>query len=57
MGYRPDSQENPFKDTAFKPTAGHDVLVDNFLNAQCKDHRYHHHHLQQHHSTLPRYTK
>ncbi|KAK5800348.1 hypothetical protein VI817_002560 [Penicillium citrinum] len=34
MGYRPDSQENPFKDTAFKPTAGHDVLVDNFLNAQ-----------------------
>ncbi|OQE28756.1 hypothetical protein PENSTE_c003G00953 [Penicillium steckii] len=34
MGYRPGSQENSFKDTTFKPSAGHDVLVDNFLNAQ-----------------------
>lgn len=34
MGYRPGNHEDSFKDTSFKPTAGHDVLVDNFLNAQ-----------------------
>ncbi|KAJ5103654.1 hypothetical protein N7532_004183 [Penicillium argentinense] len=35
MGYRPDrNREESFKDTTFNPTAGHDVLVDNFLNAQ-----------------------
>lgn len=33
MGYRPNQD---FQDTSMKPTAGHDVLVDNFLNAQCK---------------------
>ncbi|KAJ5674025.1 Vacuolar protease A [Penicillium macrosclerotiorum] len=31
MGFRPD---NRFQDTSFKPTGGHNVLVDNFLNAQ-----------------------
>ncbi|KAJ5239489.1 hypothetical protein N7468_004108 [Penicillium chermesinum] len=36
MGHRPSSSENDFQDTSYKPTAGHDVLVDNFLNAQCK---------------------
>ncbi|KAJ6141255.1 Vacuolar protease A [Penicillium chermesinum] len=34
MGHRPSSSENDFQDTSYKPTAGHDVLVDNFLNAQ-----------------------
>jgi saccharopepsin len=37
MGIRPDRhQEMMFQDTSIKPQAGHDVLVDNFLNAQCK---------------------
>jgi len=35
MGIRPDRhQEMMFQDTSIKPQAGHDVLVDNFLNAQ-----------------------
>ncbi|KAJ5989447.1 hypothetical protein N7481_004657 [Penicillium waksmanii] len=34
MGYRPGHHEDTFKDTSFKPASGHDVLVDNFLNAQ-----------------------
>ncbi|KAJ6115822.1 hypothetical protein N7523_006239 [Penicillium sp. IBT 18751x] len=33
MGYRPNSDQG-FQDTSFKPNSGHDVLVDNFLNAQ-----------------------
>ncbi|KAJ5132784.1 hypothetical protein N7448_006942 [Penicillium atrosanguineum] len=33
MGYRPNSNQD-FQDTSFKPNSGHDVLVDNFLNAQ-----------------------
>ena len=32
-GYKPKSS---FQDTSIKPESGHDVLVDNFLNAQCK---------------------
>lgn len=34
MGFRP-SDEDAFQDTSIKPEGGHDVLVDNFLNAQC----------------------
>ncbi|CAI7677265.1 aspartic endopeptidase Pep2 [Penicillium manginii] len=34
MGYRPGHHEDSVKDTSFKPASGHDVLVDNFLNAQ-----------------------
>ncbi|KAJ5287601.1 hypothetical protein N7478_003287 [Penicillium angulare] len=34
MGIRPERHEEMFQDTGFKPNAGHDVLVDNFLNAQ-----------------------
>ncbi|KAJ5918876.1 hypothetical protein N7454_010020 [Penicillium verhagenii] len=35
MGIRPDRhQEAMFQETSIKPQAGHDVLVDNFLNAQ-----------------------
>ncbi|KAJ6096186.1 hypothetical protein N7486_006932 [Penicillium sp. IBT 16267x] len=35
MGIRPDRhQEMMFQETSIKPQAGHDVLVDNFLNAQ-----------------------
>ncbi|KAJ5808342.1 vacuolar protease A [Penicillium riverlandense] len=34
MGYRPQSQDNIFQDTSLKGSAGHDVLVDNFMNAQ-----------------------
>lgn len=33
MGYRPSSS---YQDTSIKPEGGHNVLVDNFLNAQCK---------------------
>jgi hypothetical protein len=33
MGYRPSSS---YQDTSVKPEGGHNVLVDNFLNAQCK---------------------
>lgn len=33
MGYRPSSI---YQDTSVKPEGGHNVLVDNFLNAQCK---------------------
>lgn len=35
MGYRPNQG---FQDTSIKPSSGHDVLVDNFMNAQCKHH-------------------
>lgn len=35
MGLRPQMHKDMLHDTSFKPTAGHDVLVDNFLNAQC----------------------
>jgi saccharopepsin len=35
MGFRPSQPEDQFQDTSIKPEAGHDVLVDNFLNAQC----------------------
>ena len=35
MGYRPQPQGNDFQDTSLKGSAGHDVLVDNFMNAQC----------------------
>ncbi|KAJ5793612.1 hypothetical protein N7457_000211 [Penicillium paradoxum] len=34
MGIRPEKHEDLFHDTALKPAGGHDVLVDNFLNAQ-----------------------
>ncbi|CAL5872476.1 uncharacterized protein PFLUO_LOCUS6740 [Penicillium psychrofluorescens] len=34
MGYRPQSHDNTFQDTSLKGSAGHDVLVDNFMNAQ-----------------------
>ncbi|KAJ5541307.1 hypothetical protein N7494_006383, partial [Penicillium frequentans] len=35
MGIRPDRhQDMMFEETSIKPQAGHDVLVDNFLNAQ-----------------------
>jgi saccharopepsin len=36
MGIRPEKHQDLFHDTSFNPAAGHDVLVDNFLNAQCK---------------------
>lgn len=36
MGFRPShAEEDVFQDTSIKPEGGHDVLVDNFLNAQC----------------------
>lgn len=35
MGYRPSYNEDMFQDTSLKTEGGHDVLVDNFLNAQC----------------------
>lgn len=35
MGHRPQMQEDLFHDTSLKTLAGHDVLVDNFMNAQC----------------------
>ncbi|KAL2014216.1 hypothetical protein VTN00DRAFT_1741 [Thermoascus crustaceus] len=34
MGYRPSYNEDMFQDTSLKTEGGHDVLVDNFLNAQ-----------------------
>ncbi|KAJ6021358.1 hypothetical protein N7540_006862 [Penicillium herquei] len=34
MGIRPEQHDKLFQETSFKPNAGHDVLVDNFLNAQ-----------------------
>ncbi|KAJ5135175.1 uncharacterized protein N7515_004453 [Penicillium bovifimosum] len=34
MGIRPEKHQDLFHDTSLKPAAGHDVLVDNFLNAQ-----------------------
>ncbi|KAJ5722606.1 hypothetical protein N7488_000641 [Penicillium malachiteum] len=34
MGIRPEQHDQLFQETSFKPNAGHDVLVDNFLNAQ-----------------------
>ncbi|KAL2002741.1 hypothetical protein VTN02DRAFT_6071 [Thermoascus thermophilus] len=35
MGYRPShNEDNMFQDTSLKTEGGHDVLVDNFLNAQ-----------------------
>ncbi|KAJ5094064.1 hypothetical protein N7456_009925 [Penicillium angulare] len=34
MGIRPERHEEMFQDTGFKPNAGHDVLIDNFMNAQ-----------------------
>ncbi|KKA21312.1 Pepsin A [Rasamsonia emersonii CBS 393.64] len=34
LGVRPSGNEDLFQDTSIKPDAGHDVLVDNFLNAQ-----------------------
>lgn len=37
MGVRPSvHEEELFRDTSFHADKGHDVLVDNFLNAQCK---------------------
>ena len=33
MGYRPSSS---YQDTSIKPEGGHNVLIDNFMNAQCK---------------------
>ncbi|OQE40839.1 hypothetical protein PENCOP_c005G07799 [Penicillium coprophilum] len=34
MGIRPEKHQDLFHDTALNPASGHDVLVDNFLNAQ-----------------------
>ncbi|KAJ6143394.1 hypothetical protein N7471_002847 [Penicillium samsonianum] len=34
MGIRPDKHEDLFHDTSLNPASGHNVLVDNFLNAQ-----------------------
>ncbi|KAJ9193789.1 hypothetical protein DTO166G4_4676 [Paecilomyces variotii] len=34
MGIRPNQHEQLFQDTSLKQEGGHDVLVDNFLNAQ-----------------------
>ncbi|KAJ5827069.1 hypothetical protein N7447_003832 [Penicillium robsamsonii] len=34
MGIRPEKHQDLFHDTGFNPASGHDVLVDNFLNAQ-----------------------
>lgn len=36
MGIRPEKHQDLFHDTSLNPASGHDVLVDNFLNAQCK---------------------
>jgi saccharopepsin len=38
MGQGSQEYNDRFSDTSMKPTAGHDVLVDNFLNAQCMFH-------------------
>jgi saccharopepsin len=35
MGIRPEKHQDLLHDTSMKPASGHDVLVDNFLNAQC----------------------
>jgi hypothetical protein len=35
MGIRPERHQDLLHDTSMKPASGHDVLVDNFLNAQC----------------------
>lgn len=35
MGIRPEKHQDLLHDTSLKPASGHDVLVDNFLNAQC----------------------
>jgi hypothetical protein len=35
MGIRPEKHQELLHDTSLKPASGHDVLVDNFLNAQC----------------------
>jgi saccharopepsin len=34
MGFRPSSEDDFFQDTSIKTGSGHNVLVDNFLNAQ-----------------------
>lgn len=34
MGVNPSQSEGMFQDTSIRPEGGHDVLVDNFLNAQ-----------------------
>ncbi|CAI7660927.1 hypothetical protein ACN42_g2680 [Penicillium freii] len=34
MGIRPEKHQDLFHDTSLNPAGGHDVLVDNFLNAQ-----------------------
>ncbi|CAI7674285.1 unnamed protein product [Penicillium palitans] len=34
MGIRPEKHQDLFHDTSLNPASGHDVLVDNFLNAQ-----------------------
>ncbi|KAJ5861647.1 Peptidase A1 [Penicillium soppii] len=34
MGIRPEKHQDLLHDTSMKPASGHDVLVDNFLNAQ-----------------------
>jgi saccharopepsin len=34
MGIRPEKHEDLFHDTSLNPASGHNVLVDNFLNAQ-----------------------
>lgn len=37
MGVQPSvHEEELFQDTSIHTDKGHDVLVDNFLNAQCK---------------------
>ena len=35
MGIHPSEQEELFQDTSLKGNDGHDIPVDNFLNAQC----------------------
>lgn len=35
MGLRASQNGDLFQDTSLKHEGGHDVLVDNFLNAQC----------------------
>lgn len=35
MGLGGYSKEQMFQDTSFKDEAKHDVLLDNFMNAQC----------------------
>ena len=37
MGLRSSMSQYKLQDTSFQPSSGHDVLVDNFLNAQCKN--------------------